>query len=493
MLHGRPPAFETLEDRWFLTVAPSELPPIATQSFSSVRINFQPRNVDAPRGYKVDYGAKYGTRGNGLRYGWSSDRTRAAVFHDSPAFDSLRGETNVLMGTASWSIAAPNGWYVVRVLMGDPTQKTGDYRLNAEGKPIVKGEPYPGFPWIEGNSVVHVTDGKLTLTSDSKSVNNRLDSVAISRTSAPATTPQGTRIRWARTGFNSPIHRAESATVRVGNKLYVMGGFTNQYFTVTGRVDILDLKTMKWSRGAPLPGAQTHFGAASDGKSIYITGGQYGPLLSNRGTTQSWRYDIAANKWSTFVPLPTIRFGGQMSYVNGKLHFTAGDDKTRVRAQNEHFVLDLSRIRKGWYQAAPLPMPTDHHSQIVVNNQLYALGGEVEHGTSYLTNDGLYRYDENANRWITLAHMPQGSSHTEAATLTDGKRIFVIGGQVEAQQLSSQVRSYDIAKNRWVLHTSLPTQRKAGIGWIMGNKLYYMTGDDQTYGEPRWTFVGTIG
>ncbi len=489
------PSIESLEDRRHFAasaVDPSGVTIDQSKPFA-LKVNFGSSATPKVAGYRTDYGAVYATRSNGFTYGWNASRAADAVYHDTAQYDSPRAESNILMsGSSTWNAKLPNGWYEVHILMA-ANNGSDDYRVNVEGQPIVKGIPFKGFPWIEGIKTVHLTDGKLTLTSDSKAINNRICSIAIVPVTAPKSTAAGTSIAWSKSSIKSPIYRAEAGSVRVGNKLYVMGGFTNDYASVTGRVDILNLSTGTWSKGKPLPGAQTHFGAATDGENIYVVAGQYGPELSLDGTNQAWKYNIATNTWSAFAALPAVRFGGQLSYMNGRLHFTGGDDRTRVRSQTEHWIFDLSRQKKGWITAAPLPMPTDHHGQIVVNNALYVVGGEVEHGTSYLQNSGLFRYNDSTNRWTRLADMPVAASHSEASTLTDGKRIFVIAGQANAQQLMSQVRSYDIANNRWVIHTSLPTARKAGIGWITGNKLFYTTGDDELTGASTSTYVGVIG
>ncbi len=470
-------------------------PAAAAAARFALRVNFAPLNSPAVRGYKLDYGASYSRRGNGLTYGWNSDHRSRAQDTDSPKYDSPRAESGIDMSASSrWGVKVPNGWYEVRVLMGAPDTFNADYRVNVEGQLAVKGTPFaPNFPWVEGVATVRVTDGQLTLSAANAAQNNFICSIGIQQVAAPVSAPQGAKIAWSTTGVQSPIHRAEAGAVRVGDKLYVFGGFTAQYERVTGRMDILNLKTNQWSRGRPLPGAQTHFGVANDGRYIYLAGGQYGPMLSTDGTNEVWRYDTVEDRWTSMARLPAVRFGGQMQYLDGRLHFVGGNDNSRVRSRAEHFIFDLNQPSKGWYVGAALPMATDHHSSIVVNNQLYVLGGEVEHGTSYLANSGMYRYDARANRWIALPSIPEGTSHVEAATLTDGKRIFIIAGQVNAQQLTSNVYSYDIARGRWEQHTSMPTARKAGIAWITGNRLYYMTGDDASLGEPRTTYVGVIG
>lgn len=462
----------------------------------ALRVNFQPESVTPPPGYKYDYGAEYGRRGNGLTYGWNRDKQSSAEAVQSP-FNSPRGDTHIDMNEGdTWSVAVPSdGWYSVRVLMGDPTRIDGDYRLRAEGKLIVKGEPYgAAFPFVEGIDTVHVTDGVLTLSADSQAVRNRIASVDILRVDPPLEYAQGANIDWARASVAAPIARVEASAVRMANKLYVFGGFSDPYYnTVTQRVDMLDLDTLKWSRRDNMPAPATHTGAATDGRYIYLAGGQVGPLLTRTGTDQVWRYDPANDAWERFGKLPAIRYGAQMAYLNGKLHLIGGNDDTRVISQSTHWVLDLSNPAAGWTAASPLPEPTDHHSVIIVNDHLYVVGGEVEHGTSYLVSRSLYEYVERVDGWNKLADMPVAASHAEANTVTDGKRIFVLAGQGGAQQIIGDVRSYNIETNEWQVHPSLPTARKGGISWIDGNKLYYLNGDDKQNGQPTWGYVGTIG
>ncbi len=462
----------------------------------SLRVNFQPEAIEPPPGYRYDYGAKYEQRGNGLTYGWNRDKRAGAEVVKS-VFDNVRGDTRIDMNEGdTWSAAVPSdGWYSVRVLMGDPNKLDGDYRLRAEGQWLAKGKPYDAdHPFVEGIETIHVTDGNLTLAGDSAAKLNRIASVKITQVDPPTAYRQGANIDWSRTRFGSPIARVEASAVRLGNRMYVFGGFTNPDYTqITQRVDVLDLNTLKWGRRDNMPAPATHTGAATDGRFIYLAGGQTGPLLTRTGTDQVWRYDPINDTWQRFGKLPAIRFGALMANLNGKLHLMGGDDESRVTSQATHWVLDLANPAAGWTDAAPLPEATDHHSVIVVNDHLYVVGGEFDHGTSYLVSRSLYEYVERIDGWNKLADQPVAASHAEANTVTDGKRIFVLAGQGAAQQIIADVRSYNIATGEWEVHSSLPTGRKGGISWIDGNRLYYLNGDDNRNGQPTWGYVGVIG
>lgn len=459
----------------------------------AVRINFAPVNTPAPAGYKLDYGAAFDRRGNGLTYGWNSDN-RGSTSHEESKYNNARGDSHIDFGrTDRWMINLPNGWYQVRALAGNPNSMNGDYRLNVDDQPLLKGKPYPGFPFIEGITTLRVTDGNLTVTADAKAKNNVLNALMITAVDAPVAAPKGVAIDWSRDdSVRSPVARVESAVVRMGDALIVMGGFDDDYYGATRRVDVLNTKTNQWTRWADLPEAQTHIAAATDGRYIYIAGGQIGPLLSPNLTNNVWRFDPKRNIWQQFGELPVIRAGAQMQFLNGKLHLIGGDDETRVVAQSTHFVLDLANPEAGWSEAAPLPVATDHHTSIVVKGELYVLGGEIDHGTSYFTRSDFFRYNADTNTWTTLANMPTGLSHQEAATLTDGRRIIAIAGQTDVQQMSNKVYSYNLQTGVWEEHTGLPNARKGGVAWLDGDTIHYFAGDDEMYGQPTWSYKGVI-
>ncbi|HEX8324113.1 MAG TPA: kelch repeat-containing protein [Tepidisphaeraceae bacterium] len=459
----------------------------------SVRINFAPESAPDAPGYRIDYGAEYGRRSNGLTYGWNRDK-RSDTSYEQSEYDTVRGDARIAFYSGdSWSIAVPDGWYAVRALSGDPFTLEADYRLNVEGQPLLKGKPYPGFPFIEGLTTVKVTDGRLTVTSAPRAAENRLNAIQIAATDPPTAVPAGVNISWTRDdSVRSPVARVESAVVRMGDLLVVMGGFTDQYLAATRRVDVLNTKTGEWTRWADLPGPETHIAAATDGRYIYAAGGQTGPLLSDDLTAAVYRYDPKRDVWEPFGELPEIRAGAQMQYVNKKLHVIGGDDETRVVAQSSHYVLDPKDPDAGWQEAAPLPVATDHHSSIVVNGDMYILGGEIDHGTSYITRSDFFVYQAGADKWVRLPDMPSGLSHQEASTLTDGRRIIAIAGQADVQQISGLVYSYDIARGVWEQHTSLPTPRKGGVAWLDGKVLQYFAGDDDKFGQPTWSYKGVI-
>src|SRR4051812_22895899 len=71
-------------------------------------VNFQPAGVPVPSGYVADTGAVYGSRGNGLTYGWNADNSANTRDRDDSSSDDQQHDTFIHSqknGTFSWDIA----------------------------------------------------------------------------------------------------------------------------------------------------------------------------------------------------------------------------------------------------------------------------------------------------------------------------------------------------------------------------------------------------
>lgn len=142
-------------------------------------INFQPENPPVPTGWLGDHGNLYGNRGNGFTYGWAAQpgSARARNFDISPNYrhDSLiHAGTQEFGDDPDWSIALPNGTYVVRLVMGDAQYYSNTYEVHVQGQVLVAGNTNRDLRWIEGTREVEVTDGSLTLSKGPGARRNKL-------------------------------------------------------------------------------------------------------------------------------------------------------------------------------------------------------------------------------------------------------------------------------------------------------------------------------
>jgi hypothetical protein len=145
-----------------------------------VKINFQPAGRPVPSGYLADTGAGFGSRGNGFNYGWdnsASSFTRDRGINSDQKFDTLIHTQ--LYGVRKWELGVANGTYQVTLVAGDPQYFDSVYKINVEGQLTVNGTPSSGNRFITGTRTVTVSDGRLTISNASGSVNNKIAFVEV--------------------------------------------------------------------------------------------------------------------------------------------------------------------------------------------------------------------------------------------------------------------------------------------------------------------------
>jgi hypothetical protein len=156
----------------------------------SAHVDFAPMTASIASGYHSDYGKTYGTRGNGLTYGWNvsnAGQGRERNVNSDQKADTLRQ----MRPGDKWEIAVPNGTYNVTVAAGDPSYTNSNYKINVEGVLTVNEKAGSGNHYATGTKTITVRDGRLTLTNASGAVNNKLLYVNISpaTSSSPAPSP----------------------------------------------------------------------------------------------------------------------------------------------------------------------------------------------------------------------------------------------------------------------------------------------------------------
>jgi fibronectin type 3 domain-containing protein len=178
---------------------------VATAPFTA-HINFTKTPATDPVNYVADTGLIYGSRGNGLTYGWNADNTAAArdrnnAISPNELYDSLvhmqaPGDPN-----AYWGIAVPNGTYLVHLIAGDPSAIDSVYKINvggtlsggtiSGGTLAISGTPTAAQHWFENSVTVNITGGVLYVSTASGGLNNKIDAIDITRVTPVAAVNQG--------------------------------------------------------------------------------------------------------------------------------------------------------------------------------------------------------------------------------------------------------------------------------------------------------------
>ncbi len=139
--------------------------------------------------------------------------------------------------------------------------------------------------------------------------------------------------KWSR-GPDAPIARNSAASAVIDGKIHVVGGrqYLEQQDGTAANVnvashEVYDPETELWSAIAPLPiAAGAPAGASADGK-IYVFGGeQWVPTQKVFGA--AWVYDAATDEWETLPDLNVPRHGLAAAAIGDRIYAVGGASKT---------------------------------------------------------------------------------------------------------------------------------------------------------------------
>jgi N-acetylneuraminic acid mutarotase len=293
--------------------------------------------------------------------------------------------------------------------------------------------------------------------------------------------------------------RMEAQGLAHQGQLYVIGGYTSwspDPLCTTSHSMALDVAAGAWRQLAPLPDRWTHAGAVADGDNLYFAGGRANDAgcTIETSTDTVWRYHIPTDTWhDDLPPLPEARSSGGFVKVGRTLHFFGGVSSGHpggyaayFHEEADHWALSLDGGT--WQSRAPLPQPRSHLAAVVLNGQIYAIGGQLHEGSLADTLTSVHRYDPATDAWTAVAPLPAPLSHMTASTLAIGGRIIVLGGERAHGSPVADVLAFDPATNTWSTLTPFPTLRRSGVAGYVQGKLYYATGGGSF---TTTTYVGT--
>jgi len=241
---------------------------------------------------------------------------------------------------------------------------------------------------------------------------------------------------WDTSSPSPPTKRTAAGAGVIDGKLYVAGGCENGTCNqLSKRLEVYDpgddttpgtwttLADMQASRGAVAA-------AVIDGK-LYVVGG-FSPAWSPVDWLEV--YDPVENMWTTLAPMPTPRESVEAAVIDGKLYVVGGYVRDYPGHQGTSTgileVYDPGDDTTPGTWTTLTPMPTDRfaHAVGVINDKLYAVGGNKS-GSGYGIVNTLEEYDPVANSWMARAPMPTARQML-AAGVIDGK-LYAAGGDLE--------------------------------------------------------------
>jgi len=289
--------------------------------------------------------------------------------------------------------------------------------------------------------------------------------------------------------------------VTVNGKLYVMGGWADG--KARGANYEYDPATDRWTKKSPMPRPAHHAAMAAANGKIFVMGGFVAPATTAvplgaawEPIADAWEFNPATDSWKPLAPLPGKRGAAVAAEVGGKIYVIGG--ATTMEGSKDPFftafgparVLGTNQVydpaTNTWESRNAMSVPRNHAFSGVVNGKIYVIGGRTGHGfiLSATNTDVVEEYNPASNTWsIPLERMP--TPRSGGASGTDGRRIYVAGGEVTTTELVAAFRAieaYDPVTNSWMTLPSMPMPRHGVAGAVIGARFHLVSGMIQSAG-----------
>lgn len=270
---------------------------------------------------------------------------------------------------------------------------------------------------------------------------------------------------------SSPLERTEVGAARVGDRIYVVGGFISSGGT-TGELAIYDISEDAWTTGRPLPIAVNHPGVTALGGKVYVVGGNLGARDGREPKSKRlYAYSPRADRWQRLPDARTERAALGLAGIGHRLYAAGGYSESDFQLA-ELEIYDIRRER--WRRGPPMATGRNHVGTAVLGGTVVVTGGRP--GPVHGGLDTAERYDPRRNRWSTLPPMPTArSGHTAVVA---GGRLVVFGGEEldDGGETIEQVEAYDPRTETWGELPPMITPRHGLGGVARGSRVFAIEG-----------------
>jgi N-acetylneuraminic acid mutarotase len=279
-----------------------------------------------------------------------------------------------------------------------------------------------------------------------------------------ATRADGAAGAW-RPVSDAGLERTEVGAARVGNSIYVVGGFLPPS-TTTAAVERYDIRRDRWQRARPMPIAVNHPAVVAHRGFLYVYGG-YTDSSFQPVTGALQRFDPRSGRWTRLPASPTPRAAAALAARDGKLYAVGGVDGAAL-ATLEVYDVDARR----WRSAPPMRTPREHIAAAMTADGFYVFGGRSGAGE----HDTVERFDPRGRRWATLP--PMRTARSGFAAVAIGGRPVVFGGEelTPGGTTIPSVELFDPQQRRWEALPPMRTPRHGLGGAALGRRIYALEG-----------------
>jgi hypothetical protein len=272
---------------------------------------------------------------------------------------------------------------------------------------------------------------------------------------------------------SSPLERTEVGAARVGDGIYVVGGYISTGGT-TARMVRYDISDDRWTEVAPMPIGVNHPGITALDGYVYVLGGNLG---SDERSRRLYRYDPRGDRWKRLADAPTARSALALGGIGHRLYAAGGSSATDDTVQR----LEIYNLRtERWSVGAKMPTGRNHVGAAIFKRGLVVTGGRP--GPVHGGMATVERYDPARERWSALPDLATARSGHATVTVGGrlGGRIVVFGGEeLDGGTTIEQVELFDPRDGGWTALPEMVTPRHGVGGAAKGDRIYALEGGPQ--------------
>jgi len=274
--------------------------------------------------------------------------------------------------------------------------------------------------------------------------------------------------------------RGDPGFVEANGKLHAIGGFRipGQYFEF--KHEVYDPLTGHWTAATNPPETRSDFVIAYVANKIYITGGwNNSPGVDPPVTASTFRYDPGSGVWNTtdFLPMPTPVSGAAGVVLNDQIYVLGGIEWINGALASTNAVQIYNVGADTWSPGVSMLRDRNEFQAVVWGGRIYAIGGQD--GTLY-PDDDVEIFDPVANEW-SLGPSFNGVRYSMGVAVRQGL-IYVIGGFANRLYNAGldTVLVLDPLAGTWTTAAPMPTARGANRAAVFNDIIYVIGGIGET-------------
>ena len=291
---------------------------------------------------------------------------------------------------------------------------------------------------------------------------------------------------------NTCATRHENAAALVGDSLYAIGGRGMR------PLEALNLKTLAWQTLPTPPVEMNHFQAVSYGGEIYVMGAFTGSYPHEKPIPTLYIYSPKRGNWRVGPAIPGDRLRGSAGVVvrNDKIYMVCGIIDGHYDGHVAWFD-EYDPKTNTWKRLPDAPRTRDHIAAAIVDDKLYLAGGR--NSTARInkvletTIAEVDVYDFKTGKWTTLPAQSNIPTQRAGATaVTQGGKVWVIGGETVQLKAHNEAEILDPKTNRWTAGPTLQVGRHGTQAVVHEGKIYIVAGSANHGGGPELNTVEVL-